>query len=181
MKNLLRPISLAAAFLALASVVHASLRTSSGRQARADPSFDITGGLRGQLRPGGSQPIDLALGNRTRSSLWITDLQVTVAIDDAHVAAGCSADRDFSVAQLPAGVFPIALPARPVFRGGWPARFMWPVPRRWSLGALGVAVQPTIVMRDLAQTNQDACKGATLRFAFTGTSLRARRRAVHGP
>jgi hypothetical protein len=179
MKNLLRPMPLMAAFLALASVVHASIRAGSARPP-AQPAFAIAGDLRGPLRPGGSQPIDLALGNRTRSTLWITNLRVTVEVDAAHGAAGCSADRDFSVGQLPADSFPILLPPGRLFGPGWPAQIAWHMRSTRALSALGVSVRPSIAMVDLAQ-NQDACKGATLHLRFSGTARRSRPRMVPTP
>ena len=180
MKNLARSLSVAAAFLALASIVHASKR-SRGRSHGAVPAFAITGSLRGTLRPGVSRWVDLALDNRTRAALWITDLRVGLGIDADHRAAGCSPERDFSIEQLPASTFPIVLPARRPFRPGRPAPFMWNATQRWSLGALGVAGLPSIAMQNLPQTNQDACKGATLRLSFTGSASKAHARKVRRP
>jgi hypothetical protein len=180
MKNLARSISVAAAFLALASIVHASIRLR-GRAHAVAPAFSISGNLRGTLRPGMSQWVDLALDNHTRAALWITDLRVGLDVDADHRAAGCSPERDFSVEQLPASAFPISLPARRPFRPGWPAPFMWSASRSWSLGALGVTGLPSIAMQDLAQTNQDACKGATLRLSFTGSARKAHARKVRRP
>ena len=179
MKNLLRPIPLAAAFLALGSVVHASIRETSPQHASGRPAFAIVGAVRAALRPGGMQPIDLALRNRTRSTLWITDVRVDVDVDDAHAEAGCSVARDFSVGQLPASSFPIVLPAAGLFRPGWPAPVGWQLQHAWALRDLGVADLPWIQMRNLVRTNQDACKGAMLRLTFTGTAVGSRTRAVH--
>jgi hypothetical protein len=180
MKNLVRSLSVAAAFLALASIVHASKR-SRGNANAAAPAFAISGSLRGSLRPGRSQWVDLALDNRTRAALWITDLRVGLDVDPDHRAAGCSPERDFSIEQLPANAFPIVLPARRPFRQGWPAPLLWTATQRWSLGALGVTGLPAIAMQDLPQTNQDACKGAALRLSFTGTARKAQARRVRRP
>jgi hypothetical protein len=180
MKNLVRPISIAAALLALASVVHASIRARPHARAAA-PAFMISGSLRGPLRPGTSEPVDVALRNRTRATLWITALHVGLEVDPAHSAAGCSAARDFVVKQLPPSAFPVVLPARRPFRPGWPSPWMWGYVRSWPLGTLGVAVLPSVEMPDLAQTNQDACKGATLRLSFDGTARRAQARRVRRP
>jgi hypothetical protein len=180
MKNLVRSLSVAAAFLALASIVHASKR-SRGHARAAVPAFAISGSLRGSLRPGRSQWVDLALDNRTRAALWITDLRVGLDVDSDHRAAGCSPERDFSIEQLPANAFPIVLPARRPFGPGWPASLLWSATQRWSLGALGVTGLPAIAMQDLPQTNQDACKGATLRLSFTGTARKAQARRVRRP
>jgi hypothetical protein len=180
MKNLLRPMLIAAAFLALASIVQASIR-SRARPHAAAPAFVISGSLRGTLRPGMSQWVDLALDNRTRATLWVTDLQVRLEVDAAHRAAGCSAERDFTIEQLPPSAFPIVLPARRPFRPGWPAPFMWHASQSWSLGALGVTALPSIAMQNLAQTNQDACKGTALKLMFSGTARSAQARRVRRP
>ena len=180
MKNLLRPMLIAAAFLALASIVQASIHKRARPRAEA-PAFAISGSLRGTLRPGMSQPVDLALDNRTRAALRITDLQVRLEVDAAHRAAGCSAERDFTIEQLPPSAFPIVLPARRPFQPGWPAPFMWHATQRWSLAALGITALPSIGMQNLAQTNQDACQGAALRLTFSGTARKAQARRVRRP
>ena len=165
-------LPLVAVFLALASVVHASIRRGSHRR-EDPPAFAITGALRAPLWPGGSQPVDVQLDNRTPSTLWITALRVSVEVDAAHAAAGCSADRDFTVGQMPGEAFPIVVPPNRYYAATWPARFSWQPRRTWSLRALGVTVGPSIAMPDLAQ-NQDACKGATLRIRYAGTARRSR-------
>jgi hypothetical protein len=180
MKNLVRCLSVAAAFLALASIVHASKRSRDGARA-AGPAFAVIGGLRGTLRPGMSQRVDLALANHTRAALWITTLHIGLDVDADHRAAGCSPERDFSVEQLPVNAFPIVLPARRPFRPGWPAPMLWNATQRWSLGALGVTALPSIAMQDLPQTNQDACKGARLRLSFNGTARKAQARKARRP
>jgi hypothetical protein len=182
MKTLPRPIPrflgartalpLVAAFLALGSVVHASIRRGSHRRAN-EPAFAISGGLRAPLRPGGSQPVDLALVNRTESTLWITALRVTIEVDATHAAAGCSATRDFLVAQLPDDAFPIAVLAGRHYTPTWPARFGWQPRRAWPLSALGVKVAPSVTMPNLAE-NQDPCKNAQLRLSYTGTARKSR-------
>jgi hypothetical protein len=180
MKNLTKPFLLAAAFLALVSVVQAAKRHKP-RQSASAPAFAVSGKLRAALRPGSTEPIDLALTNRTRSALWITALQIRLRVDAVHAAAGCSPDRDFSVTPLPVDAFPIFLPARRPFGSGWPAPFQWNASQTWSLAMLGVTSAPSVAMHDLPQTNQDGCKGASLRFAFTGTARRAGARAVRRP
>jgi hypothetical protein len=181
MKNLTKPILLAAAFLALVSVVQAAKRHRP-RPHTSRPAFTVSGNLGAPLHPGSSQPIGLALTNRTRSALWITALRIRLEIDATHAAAGCSADRDFSVTPLPVGAFPILLPARRPFRaGGWPAPFKWNATQTWPFAMLGVTGLPSVAMHDLPQTNQDACKGASLRFTFTGTARRVSERAVRRP
>jgi hypothetical protein len=187
MKNLLRPLRSLFAIKTVAAVAVISVAVGSAvgatvkhhRKKRRTPPvamISVSGGLRGHLSPGGLQPIDVAFGNRTRSQVWITSLRVTAAVDPAHVAAGCSIDRDFALAQVPATALPIRLPARSVFRPGWPARFRWPTPRMWLLSELGVRTPPTISMVNLTQVNQDACKGATLHFSFQATVRRKRPR-----
>ena len=133
--------------------------TSAKRSRHA--SFAIRGNVRVPLRPGSSQRLNLRLINRRRFTLWITRLKVRVSVDRRHRAAGCSARRDFAVRQLRRRAYPIRLPRR----------------RSRRLSALGVRVLPRLRMRDLAGTNQDACKGASLRLRYRG---RARKSRPHG-
>ena len=143
----------------VAFAVHTVSRTTSAKPSR-HAAFAIKGDLRVALRPGSSQRLNLRLINRRHFTLWITRLKVRVSVDRRHRVAGCSARRDFAVGQLPRRAFPIRLPRR----------------RTRRLSALGVHVLPRLRMRDLAGTNQDACKGASLRLGYRG---RARKTRAH--
>jgi hypothetical protein len=129
----------------------------------------IRGGLEQPLFPGASQQLDLALTNRAGAPLIIRRLRVRVRLDRAHRLAGCSVRRDFLVRQLPRSAFPIRLPGKRG-RTGRPRR------RTRTLTALGVRTLPQVGMRDLTYTNQDACKGARLRFRFKATARTAGRK-----
>jgi hypothetical protein len=127
-------------------------------------SFAIKGRLGVPLRPGASQRLNLKVINRRRVTLWVTRLKVRVSVDRRHRLAGCSARRDFAVRQLRRRAFPIKLRRRSARR----------------LSALGVHRLPRLGMRDLAGTNQDACKGATLRLRYRGWARTSRPRG-HRP
>jgi hypothetical protein len=168
-------LPIAAAFLAAVSVVQASIRASANKPTRTPHRFDVHGRLARPLRPGASEAVPISLSNRMRSPLWITTLRVGIVVDAAHSRAGCSVARDFAVTQLPVSAYPLKLPARPIYRPGWPAHLRWPAPRRWSLRELGVTALPVISMLDLPQVNQDGCKGARLRLVFRARAYRPRR------
>ena len=122
------------------------------------PAFSIRGDLHVRLHPGTSQRINLVLTNRRRFALRITRLKVRLRVDRSHARAGCSARRDFRVAQLRGRAYPIRLRAR----------------RRRSLTRLGVRRRnlPRVKMINRAATNQDACKGAKLRLTYSGRARR---------
>jgi hypothetical protein len=134
---------------------------SSGRSVNA-PGFKISGRLAGPLAPGVSQSLDLRLSNGSRKNLLVTRLTVSLRLDATHRRAGCSAKRSFRVTQLKRSQYPIAL------RAG----------RTRSLRALGLLPLPRVRMVNLP-TNQDACKGATLRLRFGGRARRGR--LAHAP
>lgn len=161
------------AFVAIGSVVQASIRRHHHRHHRRDRAharFDITGWVSVPLSPGSTAPIDVVLSNRLRHDLWIGGLKITVVVDPAHAARGCSATRDYVVSQLPRVFYPILLPGRRPYTAQWPARLHWPGRQRWHLRDLGVTVGPSISMLNLRDVDQDACKGATLRLRFWATS-----------
>jgi hypothetical protein len=170
MRPRLTTLLLAVAFLAIGSVVQASIRGHHHPRDLPNARFDIAGRLRGPLWPGRAQPIDISLSNRIRHELWISDLRVTLSVDPAHAAAGCSPGRDFVVAQVPPSMLPIRLPPQGILRSGWPASVRWSTAGRWSLRRLGVPRLPSITMVNLGQIDQDGCKGATLRLGFRATS-----------
>lgn len=158
-------IALAGAVLLLgpgAFTVFAVVSAASVQQPRQRP-LTIKGDLRVALRPGASQTLNLALTNRYRFTLWVTRLTVGVTVDRRHRAAGCSTSRNFAVRQMPSRAFAIALPRR----------------RTRKLSVLRARPLPRIRMRFLAHSNQDACKGATLRLRYKAVARRSRP-AGHG-
>ena len=166
---------LAIAFVAIGSVVQASIRRHHHhRHHRKDvghPRFDIVGRVAVPLGPGMTAPIDVALSNRIHHDLWISGLQVAVTVDAAHAAAGCSATRDYVVTQLPRAFDPILLPARRPYTAQWPAQLHWSRSQRWRLSdLLGVPAAPTISMPDLPNVDQNGCKGARLQLRFWANS-----------
>jgi hypothetical protein len=147
-------LALAACVTPVSLAAHALI--SRGHSVTA-PVFKISGRLPGPLAPGVSQPLNLRISNRSRHSLLITKLTVSLRLDAAHRRAGCSRKRSFRVTRLKRSQYPISVPAR----------------RTGSLWALGVRNLPRVRMLDLA-TNQDACKGASLRLRFGGRARRGR-------
>lgn len=114
--------------------------------------FTISGGSpAGPLAPGiGNQPLNLTLSNPNNQSLPVNNLSVTVSGTNK---AGCGASN-YAVTQY-SGPYPLTLP-----KNG-----------NSSLAALGIpaAQQPQLKMLDLP-TNQDACKGATVNLAYSGSA-----------
>jgi uncharacterized membrane protein len=114
-------------------------------------AFEIAGDATEQLVPGLAVPLDLALANPHNFTLQVQEIAVSVSQTSA---AGCDADDNYSVEQIPAGRYPLSIPAKST--------------RKLSELGVGEADQPTVTMRDLASVNQDACKGASVFFDYTG-------------
>ena len=153
-------LALTAALLVLvpaAFALHMVAGRKSAEPARQRP-LAIRGDLRVALRPGVSLPLNLVLSNRYHFTLQITRLTVRASVDRRHRAAGCSVRRDFAARQLAFSAYPIRLP-----RG-----------RTRRLTQLGVHPLPRIRMRALARTNQDACKGASLRLSYSARARKPR-------
>jgi hypothetical protein len=116
--------------------------------------FTISGDLGTPLTPGLTVPLDLELTNSGPVGITISDL--TAGVDAivsprATVAYPCVPD-DFAVTQF-SGSYGFTLhPASTI-----------------SLSELGFPAEqwPQVTMPD-RPVNQNGCKGATLRFAFTG-------------
>ena len=121
-------------------------------------AFSIHGNLRPRLHPGTSAPVNLVLFNRRHFALGITNLKVRIRIDRRHARAGCSARRDYRIAQLKRRAYPIRI------RAG----------DRRRLTGLGVRRKnlPRIKMINRATRNQDACKGAKLKLVYSGAGRR---------
>jgi uncharacterized membrane protein len=116
-------------------------------------TFQVTGNLSGQLAPGRRLPLDLTLTNPYKFALRITNL--AVAIEEGTTRVGCSGTQNFAVTPIPAGRYPITLPAGATK----------------TLTQVGVvdADKPQVEMRNLA-VNQDACKGATIELDYAGSA-----------
>lgn len=137
-----------------------ALRTQS--VAPGGVHFEVTRDLQYPMSPGVNRGLNVRLRNPSRYWLAVTDITVTVSVDRAHRAAGCSASRDFLVRQMPKRVYPIVL------RPGANTR----------LRSLGVNLVPRLYMLNLPTVNQNACKGAKLTFHFTATSRATTSRPV---
>ena len=113
------------------------------------PTFPISGQPDRTLTPGGERAaIDLALTNPHGAAMTVTGLGVSVASTNA---SGCGV-QNYAIDDY-TGPFPLTVPAhstRTLSQLGVP-RSQWPAARMLNLPA-----------------NQDACKGATVRLAYTG-------------
>jgi hypothetical protein len=115
-------------------------------------AFSIEGKLSGTLAPGVSQPLALTITNPNTKPIIVTGLQVTVAAGSTK--AGCDGPANLQVTQSNASSSnTITVPAK----GGKTT-----VPS-------GTVSAPQVLMRNLA-TNQDACKGATFTFDYSGSA-----------
>lgn len=117
-------------------------------------NFTIAGDLARPLEPGAAVPLDLALSNPGATVLTISALGVRIAGVSAPRAStrfACGPD-DFSVTQF-SGAYGFTLAPSSTTR----------------LSGLGVAPAqwPQVAMPD-RPVNQNGCKGASLRFAFSG-------------
>jgi uncharacterized membrane protein len=117
--------------------------------------LEINGAVTQQLGPGTKVPVDIALTNPNNFDISVTN--VSVAVEQATSRATCKGLDNFTIAQLPAARYPLAMPAKTTLK----------------LSDLGVPVadRPTVSMRSLT-TNQDACKGVTLTLDFSGTAVK---------
>jgi hypothetical protein len=113
--------------------------------------FTISGGYGGLLYPGKTADLTLSVSNPNGSAIVVTSL--TVTIQPGSTKAGCDGAANVQVTQSNVSATnPLAVPA-----GG-----------SVTLPSGGVSA-PQVLMRNLA-TNQDACKGATFSFAYSGSS-----------
>jgi len=127
-----------------------SLVSSSGAE---QTTFRIAGDAIGSVYPGGSSvPIDLAVTNTGSSAITVTSVAVKIG---GTSNAGCDTSNFSIASQLAASV---SVPAGSTV----------------SLSQAGVpSIQwPQIAMLDTA-ANQDACRGAAIDLAYTGTATSA--------
>jgi len=150
-----RALVVVAVALLAAAAAGAADASAPGAHARR-AGFTIVGRLTGRLAPGAGVPIDLRLTNRSRFPLRVTRLAVSVRAVTAP--ASCGARANFR-ARAFRGRYPIALPAgrsRTLAQLGYPAG-------RW----------PRIEMLETGK-DQDACAGARITLAYSGTARRGR-------
>jgi hypothetical protein len=127
-----------------------SLVSSSGAE---QTTFRIAGDAVGSVYPGGSSvPIDLAVTNTGSSAITVTSVAVKIA---GASNAGCDTSNFSIASQLAASVSVPAGSTVSLSQAGVPST-------QW----------PQIAMLDTA-ANQDACRGAAIDLAYTGTATRA--------
>ncbi len=111
--------------------------------------FTISGSLIGALAPGITRPLQLTISNPNNKALLLTSLHVSV--ETASTKAGCDGPTNLQITQSDASeAHPLSVPAR--------GHVVLPA---------GSVTAPQVLMKDLA-TNQDACKGASFTFDYTG-------------
>jgi hypothetical protein len=156
-----------AAFATGAFVVHAATSSSAQtakKKAKGKAAFRIRTQVTDQLFPGKAVKLKVSLANNRPKPLWVKRLTLKLAIDQAHMNAGCSVARDYRVEQLPKKAFPIKLAKKPKakkIKKKRKAKIHWkPIKAKRARG------KPTLTMLNLPSVNQDACKGATLTISY---------------
>jgi uncharacterized membrane protein len=116
--------------------------------------LQISGNVTDVLAPGVSTPLNLTITNPYSQAINVTG--ISVALQEGTSNAGCSGSQNFSVKQMGA-VYPLAVPAG----------------ASRTLTQLGVADRdkPKLSMTD-QPWNQDACKNATVRLAYSGSATK---------
>jgi hypothetical protein len=125
----------------------------------ARSAFVLRGDAPAPLAPGASEALDVALQNPNPFAIVVRAVSVSVT----GVAAP-RADRGHPCAAADFATTPLAAPSGVVVAARAAAR----------LRALGLdpALWPHLAMVD-RPSNQDGCKGATLRLSYTGTATKA--------
>jgi hypothetical protein len=114
-------------------------------------AFTIVGSISGPLAPGVSQPLPLTISNPNTSTIYVTGLLVSVRAGSTK--EGCDGPTNLQVTQSSAsGQNTLAVPANGSV----------------TLPA-GSVTAPQVLMKDLA-SNQDACKGASFTFNYSGSA-----------
>jgi hypothetical protein len=131
---------------------------SGGSAADNGVSFQISGGITGLSAPGVTQPLDLSFTNPFGFNLKV--LSVTISVQHATTKGGnpnpgCDGSTNMVVTQGFSG--PVTVSGRSTM----------------SLQALGVsqAQWPQVQMPNLS-TNQNASRGATFTFSYSGTATK---------
>lgn len=160
-----RTLSAAAAMIAIVIVVVSCGVYIGGVNAAAKKrlthSFHVRGKLAAPLHPGDRQILRLTVINRKPFPIWVTSLKVRATVDQRHVRAGCSATRDFKIVQIRGKAFPIRLGSK--------------TSKRRRAKTTRTKISAVVSMRNLRRVNQDACKGAKLRFAYRGRATKPRK------
>lgn len=158
-----------AAFAAGSLVVNAattsehSASAAKKKRGKKKASMQIRTQVTGQLAPGRSVPLEVSLANNRPVNLWVTRLIPVIRLDAAHVAAGCSATRDYRVTLLPRKFFPYKLSRvkRKKSQLKRAPKVKWNLLRTSRTNG-----HPMLSMVSLPGVNQDACKGATLTISW---------------
>ena len=130
--------------------------------------FTLSGNISQQLSPGASSVLNVKITNPFNFDIMVSQLTVTVrhaTTKNGQPNPGCDGTVNLVVTRQYAG------PPLKVKES-----------RTVSLSDLNVPQSqwPLLLMPNLA-TNQDACKGATLRLSFTGSARKAHARKVRRP
>jgi len=133
---------LAVAGLAIAYWTTTGSGEGSGAVASSNGTLTLHGTISNELTPGGSSPVAFTADNANSSSEQVGTVHAVVSIDKAHAEAGCEAS-DFTIADTAEN--------QTIAAGG---------------KAVALAKEGSIAMAD-TNSNQDACKGATISLALT--------------
>jgi hypothetical protein len=118
-------------------------------------SLQISGDATGLLTPGTTVPLNLTLTNPYNFTLQVSG--ISIAMQEGTSNAGCSASQNFTLKQLGATVYPLALPAG----------------ASRTLSQLGVLDRDMPKLNMINQPwNQDACKNATVRLTYSGSATK---------
>jgi hypothetical protein len=131
--------------------VPASYTWTVGKKTVEELPFTVTGSLSELLAPGLSRSLALTISNTNGVQIYVTSL--TVSVQTGSTKAGCDGPTNLTVTQSNAsGTNTLAVPA-----GG-----------QVTLPS-GTVSAPQVLMNDLA-SNQDACKGASFTFSYSGSA-----------
>jgi hypothetical protein len=129
----------------------ASYSWTVGKKTVEEQPFTIAGSLSELLAPGISRPLPLTISNPNGVQILVTSL--TVSVQAGSTKAGCDGPTNLTVTQSNAsGTNALAVPA-----GG-----------HVTLPS-GAVSAPQVLMKDLT-SNQDACKGASFSFSYSGSA-----------
>jgi hypothetical protein len=113
--------------------------------------FTVSGGTAEALAPGLARQLALTIANPNKEAITVTSLEVKVAAGSSK--AGCDGPANLAVTQSNISeANPLVVPAN----------------GHATLPGGGVTA-PQVLMRDLS-TNQDACKGASFTFDYSGSA-----------
>jgi hypothetical protein len=114
-------------------------------------SFTITGSLSELLAPGVSRALALTISNPNNQQIFVTSL--TVSVQPGSTKAGCDGSTNLQVTQSNASsTNALVIPAN--------GQVILPS---------GAVSAPQVLMKNLS-SNQDACKGASFTFSYSGTA-----------